>query len=135
MAELGKNSSQFVNRTRHRVERKERTMSVKIFSLLFPVSDIAATKAVYVALFGAPHMDTPYYVGFKADGVEVGLTPQADLALGPVAYVAVEDLDGTKEKLVAAGAKERVAPRQVAPGMRVCVLEDKDGNPIGLSGK
>jgi hypothetical protein len=49
--------------------------------------------------------------------------------------MAVENLDGERDKLVAAGAKERVAPKQVAPGMRVCVLEDKDGNPIGLSGK
>ncbi|HEX4517701.1 MAG TPA: VOC family protein [Polyangiaceae bacterium] len=110
-------------------------MSVKIFSIVIPVSDINAAKAVYTALYGAPHMDSAYYVGYKADGLEVGLTPQADRDLGPVAYMAVEHLDAAKDELVAAGAKERVAPRQVAPGMRVCVLEDKDGNPIGLSGK
>ena len=110
-------------------------MNAKLFSIVIPVSDISAAKSVYGALLGTPHMDSPYYVGFKVDGVEVGLAPQADRDLGPVAYVAVEDLDGAKDKLVAAGAKERVAPHQVAPGLRVCVLEDKDGNPIGLSGK
>ena len=110
-------------------------MSVKVFSIVIPVSDVNATKAVYTALLGAPHSDTPYYVGYQANGVEIGLTPQGDRELGPVAYVAVEDLDATKDKLVAAGAKERLAPKQVGPGMRVCVLEDKDGNPIGLSGK
>lgn len=106
-----------------------------MFSIVIPVSDIAAAKSIYTALYGAPHMDTPYYVGYQAEGLEVGLTPQADRDLGPIAYAAVEDLDGTREKLVAAGAKERVAPKQVSPGLRVCVLEDKDGNPIGLSGK
>jgi len=110
-------------------------MSTKIGSFVIPVSDISAAKAVYGVLFGAPHTDSPYYVGYKADGLEIGLTPQADRDLGPVAYVAVDDLDGARDKLVSAGAKERVAPNRVAPGMRVCILEDKDGNPIGLSGK
>jgi len=110
-------------------------MSTKIGSIVIPVSDIAAAKAVYAALFGAPHTDSPYYVGYKADGLEIGLTPQADRDLGPVAYFAVDDLDGTRDKLVSAGSKERTPPNRVAPGMRVCILEDKDGNPIGLSGK
>jgi predicted enzyme related to lactoylglutathione lyase len=129
MAELAKISSHIFHSIRHRV------MNVKIFSVVIPVSDIESAKSIYRALYGAPHMDSPYYVGFKAEGIEVGLTPQADLALGPVVYTAVEDLDGTKRALVEAGAKEKSAPKQVAPGLRVCVLEDKDGNPIGLSGK
>ena len=33
------------------------------------------------------------------------------------------------------GATERDAPRQVAPGVRVCVLFDADGNPFGLRGQ
>ena len=33
-----------------------------------------------------------------------------------------------------AGATERDAPRQVAPGVRVAVLLDTDGNPIVLRG-
>jgi hypothetical protein len=49
-----------------------------------------------------------------------------------VAYADVEDLDAT---LLAAGATERSAPRQVAPQARVCVLADADGNPIGLRGQ
>ena len=47
----------------------------------------------------------------------------------------VEDLDAARETLLAAGATERDAPRQVAPGARICVLADPDGNPIGLRGK
>src|SRR5215813_4262463 len=99
---------------------KETTMSPTIRSLVIPVSDTNATKAVYTALLGAPHTDEPYYVGYNVDGFEVGLTP-GDVAGGPVAYADVEDLDGTRATLVAAGAAERSAPQQVAPDVRVCV--------------
>jgi predicted enzyme related to lactoylglutathione lyase len=109
-------------------------MSATIRSLVIPVSDVNAAKAVYGALLGSPHTDESYYVGFNVDGFEVGLTP-GDPSEGPVAYADVSDLDATREKLLAAGATERVAPRQVAPEARVCVLEDPDGNPIGLRGK
>ena len=51
-----------------------------------------------------------------------------------MAYADVDDLDATRETLLEAGATERGAPRQVAPGARVCVLADADGNPIGLRG-
>jgi catechol 2,3-dioxygenase-like lactoylglutathione lyase family enzyme len=109
-------------------------MSATIRSLVIPVSDLDAAKAVYTALLGAPHTDQPYYVGYNVDGFEVGLNP-GDLAGGPVAFADVVDLDGTRASLLAAGASERSAPRQVAAEARVCVLADTDGNPIGLRGR
>jgi predicted enzyme related to lactoylglutathione lyase len=110
-------------------------MTATIRSLVIPVSDLDAAKAVYTALLGAPHTDQPYYVGYNVDGFEVGLAPGGDVAGGPVAYADVEDLDATRATLLAAGATERSAPRQVAPEVRVCVLADADGNPIGLRGR
>lgn len=109
-------------------------MSPTIRSLVIPVSDLDAAKAVYTALLGTPHTDQPYYVGYNVDGFEVGLNPGGDTG-GPVAFVDVEDLDATSEALLAAGATERSAPREVAPQVRVCVLADADGNPIGLRGR
>jgi predicted enzyme related to lactoylglutathione lyase len=109
-------------------------MSTTIRSVVVPVVDMEAAKAVYTALYGAPHTDSPYYVGFNADGFEISLAPRGDGAPGPVAYADVEDLDATREALIAAGATERDAPRQVAPEARICVLVDGDGNPIGLRG-
>ena len=109
-------------------------MSPTIRSLVIPVSDLDAAKTVYTALLGAPHTDQPYYVGYNVDGFEVALAP-GDVASGPVAYADVEDLDATRATLLAAGATERSAPRQVAPEVRVCVLADADGNPIGLRGR
>jgi predicted enzyme related to lactoylglutathione lyase len=110
-------------------------MSATIRSLVIPVSDLDAAKAVYTALLGAPHTDQPYYVGYNVEGFEVGLNPGDQSGGGPVAFADVEDLDATRETLLAAGATERSAPRQVAPGARVCVLADGDGNPIGLRGQ
>ena len=108
-------------------------MSPTIQSLVIPVSDLAAAKQVYTALLGDPHTDTPYYVGFNANGFEVSLAPNQGTD-GPVAFADVDDLDGTREALLAAGATEKSAPRQVAPGARVCVLADPNGNSIGLRG-
>jgi predicted enzyme related to lactoylglutathione lyase len=108
-------------------------MSATIRSLVIPVSDLDAAKAVYGALLGAPHTDEPYYVGYNVEGFEVALAPGE--SGGPVAYADVEDLDGARATLLAAGASERSAPRQVAPEARVCVLADPDGNPIGLRGR
>lgn len=98
------------------------------------MSDLGATKAVYTALLGSPHTDEPYYVGYNVDGFEVALNPSG-AGGGPVAFADVEDLAATRATLLAAGATERDAPRQVAPDVRVCVLTDAEGNPIGLRGQ
>jgi predicted enzyme related to lactoylglutathione lyase len=109
-------------------------MSSTIRSLVIPVSDLAAAKVVYGALLGTPHTDEAYYVGYNVDGFEVALNA-AGAGGGPVAFADVDDLDAARKTLLAAGATERDAPRQVAPGARVCVLADPDGNPIGLRGE
>lgn len=108
-------------------------MAVSIRSVVIPVSDLEAAKAVYGALYGAPHTDTPYYVGYDAGDFEVSLAP-GESASGPVAYNDVDDLDAARQALLDAGATEQVAPREVAPGARVCLLADTDGNPVGLRG-
>jgi predicted enzyme related to lactoylglutathione lyase len=109
-------------------------MGTAIRSLVIPVSDLGAAKAVYTALLGEPHTDSPYYVGYNVDGFEVALNPNEQTG-GPVTYTDVDDLDAARNTLLGAGATERVAPRSVAPGARVCVLADADGNPIGLRGE
>jgi predicted enzyme related to lactoylglutathione lyase len=113
---------------------KETNMSPTIRSLVIPVSDLVAAKAVYTALLGAPHTDESYYVGYNVNGFELGLNPAGETA-GPVAFADVEDLDAARATLLAAGATEQSAPRRVAPEARICVLADADGNPIGLRGR
>jgi predicted enzyme related to lactoylglutathione lyase len=102
--------------------------------VVIPVSNLEAAKALYTTLFGDPHTDQPYYVGYNVDGFEVALAP-GDATGGPVVYTDVDDLDAVRATLLQAGVTERDAPRQVAPEARVCVLLDADGNPFGLRGK
>jgi catechol 2,3-dioxygenase-like lactoylglutathione lyase family enzyme len=109
-------------------------MSPTIRSPVIPVSDLDAAKAMYSALLGSPRTDESYHVGYNSNGFEVGLNAAGEGG-GPVAFADVADLDAARETLLAAGATERDAPRQVAPGARICVLADPDGNPIGLRGK
>jgi len=109
-------------------------MNPTIQALVIPVSDLESAKAVYGALFGTPHTDQPYYVGYNVNGFEISLAP-GETTGGPVAYADVDDLDGARATLLEAGATERNAPREVAPNVRVCVLTDTDGNPIGLRGR
>jgi predicted enzyme related to lactoylglutathione lyase len=109
-------------------------MNPTIRSLVIPVSDLAVAKAVYTVLLGPPHTDEAYYVGYNVGGFEVALNPAGEGG-GPVAFADVDDLDSVRESLLSAGATERDAPRRVAPEARVCVLQDADGNPIGLRGK
>ena len=109
-------------------------MGTVIRSVVIPVSNIDGAKAIYSAVLGAPHTDQPYYVGYNVDGFEVALNPAGGTD-GPVVHLDVDDLDATRQTLLDAGATEQTAPREVAPGARICVLVDKDGNPIGLRGK
>ncbi len=50
-----------------------------IKTVLYPVSDLTAAKAVYAALLGmAPQTDGSYYVGLEAEGQQIGLCPAVD---------------------------------------------------------
>jgi predicted enzyme related to lactoylglutathione lyase len=103
-------------------------------SIVYPVRDLEAAKAVYAALLGQPHTDQPYYVGFNVDGQEIGLNPHGHQQgmTGPVAYWHVADAAAAVEALVAAGAKAQGEPQDVGGGTLMATVTDADGNPIGL---
>jgi len=107
-------------------------------TIVVPVRDLAAAKAVYAAVLGAqPHTDGPYDVGFSVDGCELGLNPggfdQGQTA--PVAYVDVEDITATVATvatLVESGASVVQERAAVGGGTSLAVLADPDGNRFGL---
>lgn len=102
-------------------------------SVIYTVSDVAASKAVLTALFGEPDVDQPYYVGYGGGGQHVGLTPAGpDGTTGPVPYWPVDDAAATVAALTAAGATVVQEPRDVG-GLLVAVVQDGDGSPIGIS--
>jgi predicted enzyme related to lactoylglutathione lyase len=106
-----------------------------IKTVLHPVSDLEAAKAVYTALLGVPpQTDGPYYVGYEAEGQQIGLVPNGGPQgmTTPVAYWHVPDIEAKLAEVTAAGATVKEPPRDVAEGRLVATFTDPDGNVLGL---
>ena len=109
------------------------TQGVK--TLLHPVSDLAAAKPVYTALLGIePQTDGPYYVGFEAEGQQIGLVPGGGPQgmTSPVAFWHVPDIEAKLAEVIAAGATLKEPVRDVGGGRLVATVSDPDGNVLGL---
>jgi predicted enzyme related to lactoylglutathione lyase len=106
-----------------------------IKTVLHPVSDLDAAKAVYTALLGAPpQADSPYYVGFDVAGQHIGLVPGGGPQgmTAPVAYWHVPDIEAKLAEVTAAGATLKEPARDVGGGRLVATVTDPDGNVLGL---
>ena len=106
-----------------------------IRTVLHPVSDLAAAKAVYGALLGMPpQTDSEYYVGFDAEGQHIGLLPGGGPQgmTSPVAYWHVPDIEAKLAEVTAAGASVKEPARDVGGGRLVATVTDPDGNVLGL---
>jgi predicted enzyme related to lactoylglutathione lyase len=103
-------------------------------TIVYPVRDLEAAKNVYSALFGAPHTDQPYYVGYAAGEQQVGLDPNGHRAglTGPVGYFDVDDVEASRQQLLGGGATDVQTPHDVGGGMLLAVLADADANLVGL---
>jgi predicted enzyme related to lactoylglutathione lyase len=106
-----------------------------IKTVLHPVSDLETAKAVYSALLGiAPQTDGPYYVGYEAEGQQIGLVPGGGPQgmTSPVAHWHVSDIEAKLAEVTAAGATVKEPPRDVGQGRLVATFTDPDGNVLGL---
>ena len=106
-----------------------------IKTVLHPVSDLEAAKAVYTALLGIPpQADSSYYVGFDVDGQHIGLVPSGgpQTMTSPVAYWQVPDIEAKLAEVTAAGATVKEPPRNVGGSRLVATFTDPDGNVLGL---
>jgi predicted enzyme related to lactoylglutathione lyase len=104
-------------------------------TIVHPVKDLAEAKSLYSTLLGTePYADQPYYVGFRAGEVELGLDPNghAKGQTGPLCYWEVDDLEGHLQRLVDAGATVRQPATDVGGGRRIATVADADGNVFGL---
>ena len=108
-------------------------MFLGLRTVIYPAPDLAAAKAWYAALLDQePYFDQPFYVGFNVGGYELGLDPNADVAVGPVAYWGVTNADEALALLVAGGASEESAVNDVGDGIRVATVRDMGGNVLGI---
>ena len=106
-----------------------------IKTVLHPVSDLAAAKAVYTALLGIePQADSAYYVGYDTAGQHIGLVPSGGPQgmTSPVAYWHVSDIEAKLAEVTAAGTKVNEPAHNVGGGRLVATFTDPDGNVLGL---
>ena len=106
-----------------------------IKTVLHPVTDLEAAKAVYTALLGTgPAHDASYYVGYEVEGQHIGLVPNGAKQgmTSPVAYWFVPDIEAKLAEVTAAGGKLKDAVRDVGGGRLVATFTDPDGNVLGV---
>src|SRR5712691_13225573 len=110
----------------------EVSMSQGVNLLVFPVKDIARAKRLYSTFLGVePYADAPYYVGFRVGDQEVGLDPNGHKQ-GMTGYWHVDDIRGSLQALLDAGAQLQEDVRDVGGGRLIATVKDADGNLIGL---
>jgi predicted enzyme related to lactoylglutathione lyase len=103
--------------------------------IVYPVQDLAQAKTLYSTFLGVPpYADSPYYVGFKVDGIDIGLDPNAHGRgiTGPVVYLQVNDIQQRLQSLLEMGAQELQAITDTGNGRLITSVKDSDGNIIGL---
>ena len=110
-------------------------MASGVKTFIYPVKDLDQSKAVFGALLGAePTVDEPYYVQFDVGDQRLGLDPTGHSRgfSGSVGYWEVEDIAVRYQELLAAGATEHEAPKDVGGGLMIASVKDADGNVIGI---
>lgn len=89
-------------------------MSDGIRTLIYPVQNVEQSKSLLGIVLGTePYVDTPYYVGFRTEGSEIGLDPHGHShgMTGPVPYIEVADIKATYDPLIEAGAEGVQEPK------------------------
>ena len=110
-------------------------MSQGIRTIIYPVKDLARSKAMYAKLLGTePYADEAYYVGFRIGDQEIGLDPNGHNhgMTGPIGYCHVDDIKKSLQLLLDAGAQVQQEVRDVGGGRLISSVRDADGNIIGL---
>lgn len=97
--------------------------------IVFPVKDVEKSKKFFNTFLDTePYVDGAWYVGYKLDGLEVGLDPNGTAV---VSYIDVDDIAARLKTLADAGAETVMEPKDVGGGLLVAQVE-VDGNVLGL---
>jgi len=106
-------------------------MNQGIKTILYSASDITRAKTLFKKLLGVePHVENPYYVGFKIGDQDIGLTPNGQP--GPVAFWHVSNIKESLQLVLDAGGQTQQAAKDVGGGKLVATAKDAEGNLIGF---
>ena len=103
-------------------------------TVIYPAPALAAAKAWYTAVLGAPpYFDEPYYVGFSVGGFELGLVPDGTPSVqGSQALWGVRSAVTAHAELIRLGASPLDPPTEVGEGIVVAAVIDPFGNRFGI---
>ncbi|CAA9369690.1 MAG: hypothetical protein AVDCRST_MAG93-8312 [uncultured Chloroflexia bacterium] len=108
------------------------TMNQGIKAVVYPVTNLDQAKATFQTMLGVePYTDSPYYVGFKVGGLDIGLDPNGHKT-GMTAYYDVDDIKQRLQSLLDAGAHMEQEIKDIGGGGLIASVRDADGNIIGL---
>jgi predicted enzyme related to lactoylglutathione lyase len=100
--------------------------------IVYPITDVERAKRLFTTLLGTePYAEAPYYVGYRTEGLEIGLDPNGSSS-GPIAYWETEDIAAKVAELTGAGWQVTSDARDVGGGMLIAQLSDDHGSTIGL---
>jgi predicted enzyme related to lactoylglutathione lyase len=104
----------------------------KVSLIVYPTKELSSTKQMFSKFLDVePYVDEPFYVGYKVGEIEIGLDPNAQNA-GPITYIDVADIKSALQEIVALGAILQQDVKDVAKGLLVASVKDKDGNILGF---
>jgi predicted enzyme related to lactoylglutathione lyase len=105
-------------------------MAEKIKILVYPAKDLKAGKSFFNTFLGVePYVDSVYYVGYKIEGLEIGLDPNGKAT---IAYIDVQDIKKSLQSLLDSGANIYQDISEVGGGLLIAQVKDKNGNVLGL---
>jgi len=100
--------------------------------IIYPVTDLAQAKANFHKFLGVePYVDSPYYVGFRVAGQEIGLDPNRHKA-GMTVYFPVDTIKQSLQSLLVAGPQIQQDIKDIGGAGLIASVIDADGNIIGL---
>ena len=102
-----------------------------------PVSDFARATSFYSSLFGWDIQEVPGFEGYpmwqapnKISGG--GLAPRSEDFTAPRSYVEVDSIDDVIAQATKLGGKILMEKMEISPTSWWAVVEDTEGNAIGL---
>ena len=105
-------------------------MAKNIQLVVYPAKDLEKTKEFFKKYLEVePYVDSPYYVGYKLNNLEIGLDQNGTSVIG---YVDVENIESSLKAMEDAGATLHQEVKNVGGGLLIAQVKDASGNILGF---
>ena len=102
-------------------------------TLIYPSDNLAADSKWWSNVLGyGPYFNEPFYVGFEVAGYELGLDPNANMAVGPRTYFGVENVQQAVDHFTKLGCSIHEPVTDTGGGVVVATVKKPNGQLLGL---